>query len=752
MDSAQEESESADSLLRAVASTSIVLPAPREGDVIGGNFRVESKLGAGASGVVYLAHDLRLHRRIALKLHIGGEGAHRIDREARVIAQLAHPNVVTVHDVGEWRGRTYIAMEFLDGGTLRAWLGARARGWREIVSVFIAAGRGLEAAHRAGLVHRDFKPDNVLLGSNGRVCVADFGLARPVRTVPPARGGEPGAPASWLGPSSTASEVCAGTPGYMAPEVERGDEIDARADQYSFCVALRAALVRRRIGPVIERGLRADPARRHASMGALLDALESQQRRRVYAKSAAIISLALSLGLFWVPDRSASTAAGCPAPAPSVLYVDAAAAPRGNGSSACPYRTITDALAVPGHERVVHIAAGRYDAAHGERLPLLVRGTTTLRGAGANATVIAGTGYFDPRPSGLAIGQFPLRATLVVGDEYGTVVVSGLRIDSGQHATVSGTSGILCTHGNLHAFEGLVPPPNTRLEHVSVGPGYETALVVTGGTVPRLTGCNLSLSSGIVHDSHIGIWQVGCGGDDAPAPTALAVANSTFRGSRNGGEGVAIKIWDCARAVRVTDSLFTDSDFGILLIRHEVLQPGASHDPDDPPAVLERNQFGRLGRYGVFLERAVIAELRNNAFYDSPTAIAIYSTPNQPPRVLGRKNRLWQNGVGIDVHGIGELAPDTAIDFGRTNAPGGNVFSCNAIGDDPEAATIAVRVPAAPGASLDFAGNQWDHAPPRVHRGRRTWTSPRVEVALAAAPVAIETRDSTWTGDRCSKP
>ena len=135
-------------------------------------------------GVVYGAYDPELDRKIALKLLKGSEldqedaARARLLREAKAMARLAHPNVVAVHDVGIFDGQVFLAMEFLGGGTLKSWLGARPRHWREVLDVFVAAGRGLAAAHAAGLVHRDFKPDNVLLDKDGRPRVVDFGLAR----------------------------------------------------------------------------------------------------------------------------------------------------------------------------------------------------------------------------------------------------------------------------------------------------------------------------------------------------------------------------------------------------------------------------------------------------------------------------------------------------------------------------------------------------------------------------------------------
>src|SRR3954464_9507043 len=137
------EPDSIDSWLREVARADDVEPGPLEGDMIGDSFCIERKLGAGGMGVVYLPRDLRLGRPIALKLHRRGDGAQRTEREARVLASVVHPNALTIHDIGTWRGRTYIAMEYLDGGSLRTWLAARPRGWREILAIFLAAARGL---------------------------------------------------------------------------------------------------------------------------------------------------------------------------------------------------------------------------------------------------------------------------------------------------------------------------------------------------------------------------------------------------------------------------------------------------------------------------------------------------------------------------------------------------------------------------------------------------------------------------------
>ncbi len=151
-----------------------------------GRYVVTEKLGGGGMGVVYAAHDPELDRKIAIKLMLpvlsdsvsASEGRARLLREAQAMARLSHPNVIAVHDVGTFGEQVFIAMEYVEGSTLAEWLSAKKRPWRDVVSTFAQAGRGLAAAHAAGIVHRDFKPDNVLVGNDGRVRVLDFGLAR----------------------------------------------------------------------------------------------------------------------------------------------------------------------------------------------------------------------------------------------------------------------------------------------------------------------------------------------------------------------------------------------------------------------------------------------------------------------------------------------------------------------------------------------------------------------------------------------
>ncbi|MGH9889548.1 MAG: serine/threonine-protein kinase, partial [bacterium] len=207
-----------------------------------GRFVTLGVLGHGGMGMVLSAFDPQLDRKVAIKilhpqLSASDAARARLQREALAMARLAHPNVVTVYEVGCIEAQLFIAMELVDGVTLRTWLAQRERAWREILAILLAAGRGLVAAHEVGLVHRDFKPENVLVARDGRVRVTDFGVARLSFT----NDAEPAGDCAMEHPLTRAGAIV-GTPRYMAPEQRRGEPADERADQFSFCVALWEAM------------------------------------------------------------------------------------------------------------------------------------------------------------------------------------------------------------------------------------------------------------------------------------------------------------------------------------------------------------------------------------------------------------------------------------------------------------------------------------------------------------------------------
>jgi hypothetical protein len=274
-----------------------------------GRYQVVRPLGQGGMGTVYEARDAELARSVALKLvRLRGvspdEAGRRVRREAQTMAQLPSASVVVVYEIGSYDGQLFIAMELMAGGTLRAWM-AEPRSWRAVVALFLQVGRGLAAAHAAGIVHRDFKPENVLLGAHGEVRIADFGLARAIGPVETPEG------------DPTASRFD-GTPAYMAPEQLRGEPADQRADQFSFAVACYEALEGTRpyqptsdigalrpfarTGPrwlraILTRALARDPADRWGSLVAMLDAIEARTRRDRRALGLAVIVAGLAVAI-----------------------------------------------------------------------------------------------------------------------------------------------------------------------------------------------------------------------------------------------------------------------------------------------------------------------------------------------------------------------------------------------------------------------------------------------------------------------
>ena len=332
-----------------------------------GRYVVLDSVGMGGMGLVCAAWDPKLNRKVALKLlrnpnneEANAKGRSRLFREAQALARLSHPNVVTVHDVDVFEKQVYIAMEFVEGMSLREWLRREpAPGWKEILAKFIAAGRGLMAAHEANIIHRDFKPANVLLGNEGEVRVADFGVAkdeeaqaeqermefeRHRRTSSPDKVESEDLTAtseealieemqSNVSRQLTMVGRMVGTPAYMAPEQHLGFRVGPYTDQYAFCVSLYEALygrlpyegvdrrdqlakmsegklspppkegrgreVPKRIYRILARGLRPQAAERWSSMEDLLDALERDPAKRLrWAAALGAGGLGLAAGLF----------------------------------------------------------------------------------------------------------------------------------------------------------------------------------------------------------------------------------------------------------------------------------------------------------------------------------------------------------------------------------------------------------------------------------------------------------------------
>lgn len=314
-------------------------PVLERGTVLG-RYEIREVLGIGGGGAVYEAFDATLDRNIALKvLHTRGDPTKSVTlREARALAQFSHPNVVAVYDVGAAGGKGFIAMELARGERLDQWLRQSGLAWHQRLKVFLEAGKGLAAVHRARLVHRDFKPGNVVVREDGRVQLIDFGIARPEAEAE-------GAPSHQA--------LVSGTPGFMAPEHMRGDQPGAQSDQFSFCSALYEALlgvlpfgdsadsaqllrvekqqfaapasdaqVPRKVVEVLKRGLAFDPRARFESMDELVRALSrTLPLDRIGWTGVATLSLAAgaTIGFMWL--WSTTRAGGCSAEVRAVQEV-----------------------------------------------------------------------------------------------------------------------------------------------------------------------------------------------------------------------------------------------------------------------------------------------------------------------------------------------------------------------------------------------------------------------------------------------
>ncbi|HWB75492.1 MAG TPA: serine/threonine-protein kinase, partial [Nannocystaceae bacterium] len=373
--------------------------APRRGQLVG-RYIVLGTIGRGAMGVVLRAYDPQLDRKVALKLvrkPRDDVSRARLVREAQTLAKLSHAHVIAVFDVGNDGDTVYLAMELIEGRDLAAWLSAGAQPWTAVLDVFLRAGEGLAAAHSAGIVHRDFKPANVMVSDAGHVAVGDFGLARPdeATSTDASAGLDPWGPLGDL--ALTADGVTVGTPAYMAPEQHFGSPADTRADQYAFAIALHEALygarpfdardtlalarqksagpqgppsgstVPRRLYDPIARALAPAPDDRFPSMDALLAELrrvtdEPRRRRNFALAGAGVLGAALLIARPWAAHPP--LCAAVPGAAASVWddarrhTIDAAIR-----ATAVPYAAQTSGLVLAAiDDRIAQWQRARHDA------------------------------------------------------------------------------------------------------------------------------------------------------------------------------------------------------------------------------------------------------------------------------------------------------------------------------------------------------------------------------------------------------
>jgi tetratricopeptide (TPR) repeat protein/tRNA A-37 threonylcarbamoyl transferase component Bud32 len=450
-----------------------------------GRFTLLERIGAGSMGTVYTAYDPELDRKVAVKL-IRREATRdsdidsrqrRLGREARALAKVQHPNVIAVHEVGLVDEQVFIAMEFVDGGNLSTWLAESKRAAAEILVVFGQAGRGLAAAHRAGLVHRDVKPANIMRGADGRARMTDFGLAREHGTNPDHVVADE---TPTVDATMTATGALVGTPSYMAPEQLDGEPADARSDQFAFCVALYEALygerpfhgelvgdlrrsmddeavvaspergVSRRVRRALERGLSVAPAARFESMDELLVELApaSAARAPLWAAVGAIAVVG-SIAAVVIATRSAqpSQCKAAPSLIEEVWNADRdAEIGRAFQASAVPY------------------AADAWTRA-ASRIDVYTAGWIEMHTASCRATRVSGEqaeSMLDARTRCLEAKRAELDATLeVFANPTPKLMTRAVDIIAGLPSVDS------C--GDLEALAATVPPPAGAAERAALG-------------------------------------------------------------------------------------------------------------------------------------------------------------------------------------------------------------------------------------------------------------------------------------------
>ncbi|MDC0720390.1 serine/threonine-protein kinase [Nannocystis bainbridge] len=457
------------------------------------HFTVLRQVGQGGMGVVLSAFDDELDRKVAIKLMRPSQGDSlgraRLQREAQAMAKLAHPNIARVYEVGEFEGRVYIVMEYIQGETLRAWLRRGPHPWREVLAILLQAGRGLAAAHAVGLVHRDFKPDNVMVAEDGFVRVLDFGLARAVEAadVAPDAAALPRLVApvhhsvGSLAEPLTEAGTLVGTPPYMSPEQFALQPIGVESDQFSFCVALyeglygarpfkartadellaqvealprseppRGTRAPPRLRRILLRGLAARPQDRWPSMAALLDELtrEPGKRARQWFFGVGLAAAAAGLGYGLTPRVAA----------PEALCKDAASKFAGVWDDArkAELRQALRATGAAGADDVAQRVEARLDAYVGAWIAMHTEACEATHIRGEQSPLL-----LDRRMECLS-----LRRTEVDVLAQGLATADAAMLDRAVQATMN--LGRLDRCADAEALQAALPPPEDPAQAAQV--------------------------------------------------------------------------------------------------------------------------------------------------------------------------------------------------------------------------------------------------------------------------------------------
>jgi hypothetical protein len=429
------------------------------------------------------------------------------------------------------------------------------------------------------------------------------------------------------------------------------------------------------------------------------------------------------------PDGDGCTV-GCGWPEAD-YYVDARAADGGDGSKLRPFKTITSAIEAYGAGEALpkkaYIAAGTYDAALGEKFPLVLRGLS-LQGAGRDATFIVGTGLLDhAAEAGAFFGQYLV--TIVAGDRELHTHIWGLSIRSVSPVPAVNYYGVFCDRGSA---TGEVAPPagQTKLEQVAVGPGYHASVLATTSTLPAVTGCHISIRSSILTGGWAGLRAYGCDPARLSGPVVVEMGGadvesgntvSWMQAPNDGAAGA--KLEGCVVRGLFQNNAFVDSVYG-LHIDDRSGSPVGAH-----PFTIKGNSFERLTAGGVLAlgDGLQIDELSDNRFVSVSRAVTQDPGPRAVALSVGllrltraRRNHFIGNDFGVLLSAPGWYPPPgpPAGSFGNIGDPGNNVFRCNSALREPGADFAIVPEPGAPSSDWEgtvrIAGNAWDHSPPTI--------------------------------------
>jgi hypothetical protein len=444
------------------------------------------------------------------------------------------------------------------------------------------------------------------------------------------------------------------------------------------------------------------------------------------------------------------------------FFVNAARLGTGIGTLQDPFRTITEALyaagLLEGEPRRVYVGPGVYDESLGERFPIEIPMDVLVEGAGSDKTIISGLGFSQMEVNRDVRGEY--MSTIVMGHEEFVRRIANVSLRPGNRLPQMRTFGVFCKRGNAPQTWEAPVQPNAMIHGVDIAGAYTSGVDVS-------IGCNLALTSSKISDSEYGVTAEGCFGQWRYGYPALELGDGTPGG---GNEFENIKASDnwaaavysrsCAR-VSATYNYFHDSNVGILLGGAAAYVEGADH------AIIENNRFEDLDHAGVFLHggRVVVDSLSGNRFEristelheDPPVGVGLasvsYDDEEPLPQVLRARNNTFRlNDVAVNIQGVSPLTLERIIDFGTTESPGGNVFSCNSTGATSWIAGGDVRldVPNADGVTLPFAGNMWDHLPPSRGETSESADANGADIAMSAANrVEIDTSNASLAAEAC---